>query len=58
VQNLLGHASAITTLQTYAHLWPGDDDRARAIMEGALGGLRTICGPQGNPERKVAGQKG
>jgi integrase len=58
VQTLLGHESAATTLKTYAHLWPGDDDRARAIMDGALGGLRTICGQQGTPERKTAGQRG
>ena len=27
VQTVLGHASAVVTLRTYAHLWPGDDDR-------------------------------
>ena len=26
VQMVLGHASAVVTLRTYAHLWPGDDD--------------------------------
>ena len=30
VQERLGHASAVITLKTYAHLWPGDDDRTRA----------------------------
>jgi hypothetical protein len=32
---ILGHASA-ATLGRYAHLWPGDDDRARAILDAAL----------------------
>jgi integrase len=27
VQTVLGHSSAVRTLRTYAHLWPGDDDR-------------------------------
>jgi integrase len=27
VQAFLGHASAVITLRTYAHLWPGDEDR-------------------------------
>jgi hypothetical protein len=33
---ILGHASAAVTLGVYAHLWPGDDDRARAILDAAL----------------------
>ncbi len=36
VQERLGHASAVITLQTYAHLWPGDDDRTRDVMDAAL----------------------
>lgn len=36
VQMILGHASAAVTLGVYAHLWPGDDDRARAILDAAL----------------------
>ena len=36
VQTILGHASAAVTLGVYAHLWPGDDDRARAILDAAL----------------------
>lgn len=39
VQQRLGHASAVITLQTYAHLWPGDDDRTRDVMDAALGPL-------------------
>ena len=33
VQMVLGHASAMVTLRTYAHLWPGDDDRTRSIID-------------------------
>ena len=36
VQMVLGHASAVVTLRTYAHLWPGDDDRTRAIIDAVL----------------------
>jgi integrase len=39
VQERLGHASAVITLQTYAHLWPGDDDRTRDVMDSALSPL-------------------
>lgn len=39
VQERLGHASAVITLQTYAHLWPGDDDRTRDVIDAVLGGL-------------------
>jgi hypothetical protein len=33
---ILGHASAAVTLGVYAHLWPGDDERARTILDAAL----------------------
>jgi len=36
VQMILGHASAAVTLGVYAHFWPGDDDRARSILDAAL----------------------
>jgi hypothetical protein len=36
VQTLLGHSSAEITLRVYAHLWPGDDDRTRSVIDGAL----------------------
>ncbi|GAB4084038.1 site-specific integrase [Myceligenerans cantabricum] len=40
VQRALGHASAKTTLETYAHLWPNANDRtrnaARSLMRSAL----------------------
>jgi len=31
-------------LRTHAHLWSGDDDRTRAIMDASLDVLRTGCG--------------
>jgi integrase len=37
VQRALGHASAATTLNLYAHMWPGDDDRIRQAVEQAFG---------------------
>ena len=39
IQKGPGHSSAVITLQAYSHLWPGDDDRTRAVMEAALGGF-------------------
>ena len=39
VQIVLGHASAVITLRTYAHMWPGDDDRTRDLMDTALSPL-------------------
>jgi integrase len=38
VQKALGHASATETLNTYAHLWPDDEDRTRAAIQAALTG--------------------
>jgi integrase len=32
VQSALGHEKASTTLDTYGHLWPGDEDRIRAAV--------------------------
>ncbi len=37
VQTVLGHASPVVTLKVYAHLWPGDDDRTRSIIDAILG---------------------
>jgi integrase len=34
VQRAMGHASATTTLTTYAHLWPTAEDRTRAAAAG------------------------
>lgn len=33
VQARLGHATATETLDTYAHLWPADEDRTRAAID-------------------------
>ncbi len=44
VQARLGHATATETLETYAHLWPDDEDRTREAIEEALGHLGR--GPQ------------
>lgn len=56
VQTILGHSSAVITLRTYAHLWPGDEDRTRSITDAALGILRTGCGPDEQKGGSVAGQ--
>lgn len=37
VAEYLGHADPGFTLRTYAHLMPASEDRARAIMDRALG---------------------
>jgi integrase len=37
VQVRLGHASAKTTLDTYGHLWPDDEDRTRSAVDSLLG---------------------
>ena len=37
VQTVLGHSSAAITLRVYSHMWPGDEDRTRAVMDAALG---------------------
>lgn len=34
VQRAMGHASAATTLSTYAHLWPSAEDKTRAAASG------------------------
>ena len=36
VADWLGHASAKVTLDTYSHLMPIDEDRARAVLDGAF----------------------
>ncbi|HEX7277795.1 MAG TPA: site-specific integrase [Acidimicrobiales bacterium] len=37
VQDRLGHASAMETLDTYGHLWPDSDDRTRTAVDSVLG---------------------
>lgn len=36
VQRAMGHSSATTTLNTYAHLWPTAEDRSRGAAEATL----------------------
>ena len=57
VQTVLGHSSAMITLRTYAHLWPGDDDRTRSVMDATLSVLRTGCGLDDLPSGVSAGQE-
>ncbi len=56
VQLVLGHASAVITLRIYAHLWPGEEDRTRSVMDAVLGGLRTGCGQGDAATNEIAGQ--
>jgi hypothetical protein len=56
VQLVLGHASAVITLRIYAHLWPGEEDRTRSVMDAVLGGLRTGCGQAGDVTSETPGQ--
>ena len=58
VQAVLGHQSAMVTLRTYAHLWPGDEDRTRAVIDETLTVLRTTCGPEAPDAASAAGQSG
>jgi len=50
VQRAMGHASATTTLSTYAHLWPTAEDKTRAAAAGmaaeALGSVAAVPVPQ------------
>jgi len=47
VSELLGHTNAAQTLNTYAHLWPSDDDRARRALDAVLGVTETDAGRTG-----------
>jgi integrase len=38
VQARLRHASAVTTLDTYAHLWPDADESTRAAVGAVIAG--------------------
>jgi integrase len=58
VQTVLGHSSAMVTLKVYSHLWPGDEDRTRSIIEANFGLLRTRCGPDDLAADKTASQEG
>ncbi len=39
LQALLGHNSAVETWDTYGHLIGDEDDRSRAVIQGALAGM-------------------
>lgn len=52
----LNHRRRKTTLRTYAHLWPGEEDRTRPAMDAVLGGLRTGCGPNDQGIKETAGR--
>ncbi|MBX9243429.1 site-specific integrase [Actinotalea ferrariae] len=45
VQERLGHASAVETLDTYSHLWPDSDDRTREAVDSVLLGTATTTVP-------------
>ncbi len=42
VQTVLGHSSAAITLRVYSHMWPGDEDRTRNVMDAALSAESTL----------------
>lgn len=44
VQRVLGHASASTTLDVYAHFFPGDDELSRAAINGAVASCGVFVG--------------
>jgi len=46
VQKAMGHASATTTLNTYAHLWPTAEDRTRDAAKGLLDAALAARGEQ------------
>lgn len=56
VQTVLGHANAMITLRTYAHLWPGDDNRTRSVMDATLDVLWTGRGLSKSATNIAAGQ--
>ena len=59
VQTYLGHHSAAVTLRIYAHLWPGDEDRSRAVIDSTLSEIsRTTRGLSDNASTNSAGQMG
>jgi integrase len=46
VQRAMGHASATTTLSTYAHLWPTAEDKTRAAASGMAAAVLATSLPQ------------
>jgi integrase len=52
VQTMLGHASAVLTLDTYADLFPDDLEMVSAALDDARPGARIYCGPAADWHRK------
>jgi integrase len=58
IQTRLGHSSAKTTLDTYGHLFPDEQDRTRAFVDAALRlSAADFRGPRRPPDREAAGQE-
>ena len=57
VQARLGHASASETLDTYRHLWPDNDERTRAAVDGVLRNFADHLRTNGVPKHKTAVQR-
>lgn len=43
VQKLMGHASPTITMNTYLHLWPDSDDRARQAVDAMFADVPSMC---------------
>jgi integrase len=56
VSAMLGHSNASVTLRVYSHLIGDEDDRTRAIVDNALGILRTPGGLDDHSADETAGQ--
>ncbi|HEX6151549.1 site-specific integrase [Nocardioides sp.] len=50
VQMFLGHSSPTITLRTYAHMFPGDEDRTRDVLDTALSPLADSLRTGATPE--------
>ncbi|HEX3826141.1 MAG TPA: tyrosine-type recombinase/integrase [Sporichthyaceae bacterium] len=53
VQRALGHATASTTLNIYAHLWPTAEDRTRAAVSGLFDQVLKPVSPQAAPAQAL-----
>lgn len=51
VQRAMGHASATTTLSTYAHLWPTAEDKTRAAASGMAAAVLATSLPHIDPQQ-------
>ena len=57
IQRLLGHKSAVETLDTYGHLMGDEDDRSRAAIRRELGQVADFLRLRRGPSDKRAGQR-